>query len=288
MTTYGQRYAHPPPPQPPELPEGVDPTPRWPAWYAPVGFVGGFAATLVVFALVALPLGALGVDLEDDSSALTVVGTIVQALILAGTAVWLASRVARPRAWHFGLRRAPLWPTVGWAVLGMVSFYAFAIAYSVAVQPPQDSQTVVEELGAGESTLALVVAGFVVIVVAPFAEEFFFRGFFYRALRSRMRIAWAALLDGLLFGVIHYTGPETLEILPILVVLGIVFCLVYERTGTLYAPIALHAVNNTIAYASSVEGEPGSGTVAAALGLSTVAACFVLPRLSARGAPRRA
>ena len=46
-----------------------------------------------------------------------------------------------------------------------------------------------EDLGADESTLALVAAGIVVIVVAPIAEEFFFRGFFYRALRSRMGIA---------------------------------------------------------------------------------------------------
>ena len=28
-----------------------------------------------------------------------------------------------------------------------------------------------------------------VICVAPFAEEFFFRGFFYRALRSRFTVA---------------------------------------------------------------------------------------------------
>ena len=63
-----------------------------------------------------------------------------------------------------------------------------------------------EDLGADESTLALVAAGIVVIVVAPIAEEFFFRGFFYRALRSRLGILSAAAIDGLVFGLIHFTG----------------------------------------------------------------------------------
>ena len=31
------------------------------------------------------------------------------------------------------------------------------------------------------------------------------------------------------------------------------FCLVYERTGTLYTVIALHAFNNSIAYGAETE-----------------------------------
>ena len=43
-----------------------------------------------------------------------------------------------------------------------------------------------------------------VIVVAPVTEEFFFRGFFYRALRNRLRVWSAALIDGLVFGSLHF------------------------------------------------------------------------------------
>ena len=110
------------------------------------------------------------------------------------------------------------------------------ILYS-ALLTPEGDQSVTEDLGADESTLALVAAGIVVIVVAPIAEEFFFRGFFYRALRSRLGILAAAAIDGLVFGLIHFTGPDTLELLPILGALGFMFCLVYERTGTLYSVI---------------------------------------------------
>ena len=89
------------------------------------------------------------------------------------------------------------------------------------------------------------------MAVAPVVEEFFFRGFFYRALRGRMSIAVAALIDGGVFGIIHFqfgSGVDGLLILPPLAVLGVLFCLVYEKTGTLLAPIGMHAFNNAVAF----------------------------------------
>jgi uncharacterized protein len=281
--SYAYGFTHRPPPDPPELPEGADPSPRWPAWYAPLGFVAAFAATIVVFVVVGTFATIAGADIENDSSALTVIGTVVQNIVLIGTAVLLASRTSPPKPWHFGLRRTRFWPTVGWSALGLVSFYVFAATYSVLLQP-EGEQTVAEDLGADESTLALIAAGILVIVIAPVAEEFFFRGFFYRALRSRFRIATAALIDGVVFGAVHFTGSDTLQILPILAVLGFVFCLVYERTGTLFAPIALHTVNNTIAFSVATDG---STAVSLVLGPAMIVACVLAPRYLAalRAAP---
>jgi membrane protease YdiL (CAAX protease family) len=278
LSAYPETYAVPhggQPPDPPELPAGADPAPRWPAWYAPVGFLAGFAITLVVSAIAGLIAAAAGADIEDGTPAgLLVALTALQALILCGTAIFLASRTLRPKAWHFGLRRAPFWPAVGWTALGMVGFFVFVILYSALVTP-EGEQSVTEDLGADESTLALVVAGFVVIVVAPIAEEFFFRGFFYRALRSRLGILAAASIDGLVFGLIHFTGSDTLELIPILGALGFMFCLVYERTKTLYAVIGLHAFNNSIAYGFETE----STTVSIVLGSIMLTGCMLGPRL---------
>ena len=61
-----------------------------------------------------------------------------------------------------------------------------------------------QDLGADQGTFGMIAAGFMIICVAPVAEEFFFRGFFYRALRSRYSVLVAALIDGLVFGVIHW------------------------------------------------------------------------------------
>ena len=77
----------------------------------------------------------------------------------------------------------------------MVSFYVLAAVYSAILQPDVE-QTVAEDLGADESSSGLIAAGFMIICVAPFAEEFFFRGFFYGALRTKFSIAVAALIDG--------------------------------------------------------------------------------------------
>ena len=42
--------------------------------------------------------------------------------------------------------------------------------------------------------------------------------------------------------------------MPPLAVLGMVFCLVYERTGSLFPVIALHALNNALAFGVQADG----------------------------------
>ena len=260
----------PPPPERPELPEGA--APRWPAWYAGVGFVVALIATLVVVGIVA---AATGASTDDENATFTVVATFLQGVIFIGTAVLFASFSGKPRPEQFGLRRAPFWPSVGWAALGLASFYVFAGLYTAIVQPDAE-QTVAQDLGADQGTFGLIAAGFMVICVAPLAEEFFFRGFFYRALRSKYSVFGAALIDGLLFGFIHwdFSTADGLLIIPPLAVLGIMFCLVYERTGSLYPVIALHALNNAIAYAVTVE----DAGVSLVLGPLMLLACAAAPR----------
>jgi uncharacterized protein len=260
----------PPPPDLPELPEGT--APRWPAWYAGVGFLVALIATLVVVGILAAATGATA---DDEDPTFTIVATFLQGMVFIGTAVLFASFTRKPRPEQFGLRPTRLWPAVGWAALGMVSFYVLVALYSVIVQPDAE-QTVAQDLGADQGTFGMIAAGFMVICVAPFAEEFFFRGFFYRALRSRWSVMGAATIDGLLFGVIHYdfSGVDALLILPPLGILGFIFCLVYERTGSIYPTIAMHAFNNAIAFAVTIE----DASVSLVLGLLMLLACATIPR----------
>jgi membrane protease YdiL (CAAX protease family) len=260
----------PPPPERPELPEGAGP--RWPPWYAGVGFLVALISTLLVVGIVA---AATGASTDDQNATFTVVATFLQGVIFIGTAVLFASFAGKPRAEHFGLRRSRFWPTVGWAALGLFSFYAVAALYTAIVQPDAE-QTVAQDLGADQGTLGMIAAGFMVICVAPVAEEFFFRGFFYRALRSRYSVLVAALIDGILFGIIHWdlSTADGLLIVPPLAALGFMFCLVYERTGSLYPVIALHALNNAIAFGVTVD----DASVSLVLGSLMLLACTVAPR----------
>jgi membrane protease YdiL (CAAX protease family) len=80
---------------------------------------------------------------------------------------------------------------------------------------------------------------------------------------------------------IHFEGgTDGLLIGPPLAVLGIVFCLVYERTRSLYPVIALHSLNNSIAYAAQADG----GAVSVVFGPLMIVACALVPRFT-RTAP---
>ena len=254
-----------------------DVRPPWPWWYGPLAFIAGAVCGFITAGIV---WAALGVDDPSESPGAIVAGTVLLDGSLVGAALLFASFVRRPRGWQFGLRRTKFWPAVGWAALGLVTFYVFAAAYT-AVLNPHVEQSVAKDLGADQSTFGLVVAGVMIICVAPFAEEFFFRGFFYGALRTRFSVVVAALIDGLLFGAIHFEGgTDGLLIVPPLAVLGFIFCLVYERTRSLYTVVALHSINNSIAYAAQADG----GAVSAVLGPLVVLACALGPRLQ-RPAP---
>jgi membrane protease YdiL (CAAX protease family) len=262
------------PQAPPDPPEETDPVPRWPAWYGGAAFLVALCATFVVIGVIAAATGTVSSD--DQTATFSIVATLVQDSLFAATAVVFASFTLKPRAWHFGLRSTRLWPAVGWAALALVAFYVFTALYSVAVHPDAE-QNITKELGADQGTLGLVAAGFIVIAVAPAAEEFFFRGVFYRALTTRFPIVTAAAIDGLVFGAIHYdfSGANALLILPPLAILGFVFCLVYERTGTIFPTIGLHAFNNSIAYGVSVD----NAAVSLVLGPLMLIGCLAGPRL---------
>jgi uncharacterized protein len=269
-----------PPPDPPELPDGAPRPPRWPAWYAPVAFVVVVGVTTVIAGML---LAITNTKADDNSAAVTIVGTLIQAGAFIGTAVLFASFVDRPAPWQFGLRRTRFWPAVGWAALGLFAFYLFAIVYTAAVNP-EVKQTVTQDLGADQGTAGLIAAGVVVIVVAPLAEEFFFRGFFYRALRSRFAVLVAAGLDGIVFGLIHwdFSSAHGLLIVPPLAFLGFVFCLIYQRTGSLLPTIALHAINNSVAYAAQVNN---GWEVSVVAGPVMLIALVLAPRALPRAAP---
>ncbi len=218
---------------------------------------------------------------EEQPASFTIVATGIQDTALVAAALFFAALIARPRAWHFGLRRTAFWPAVGWAVLGLVSFYLFAAIYGAIVQPDAE-QGITESSAPTRGRWGLIVAGCVVMILAPLAEEVFFRGFLYASLRSKFGIAAAALVNGVVFGLVHFgfDGLDQLLILPPLMVLGVIFCLVYEKTGSLWPAVGMHAFNNSIAYAVQADG---GWQVSVVVGPLMIAAAMVAPRLLPTG-----
>lgn len=99
-----------------------------------------------------------------------------------------------------------------------------------------------------EHAWVLPVLGFALVVMAPLAEEVFFRGFLFAGLRRRFSFWPAALMSGALFAVAH--GQPGLFI-PLTGV-GAIFAFTYERTGTLAAPIGAHFLFNLVSFLALV------------------------------------
>ena len=85
---------------------------------------------------------------------------------------------------------------------------------------------------------------FIVIgIVAPACEELFFRGLIYRRLRDYLGVTWAIVISGAVFGIFH--GNITQGIFAFL--LGMLFALIYEHFGTIWASLTAHMANNLYA-----------------------------------------
>lgn len=262
----------------PERRSGGEKAP-WPWWAGIAALATAYFALQPVILIV---LVASGIDPRHASPPVNIAtGFLLQAALL-GAALGFAALSARPRPWHFGLRSTALWPAVGFSALGMGCFFAFAFAYE-RVSNEDVRQDTLRSLGVTDSLGALVVVGVLVVVVAPLVEETFFRGFLYRGLRTRLGVAGSALIAGGLFGVLHAgTGVSAI---PPLVVLGVAFCLVVERTGSLYPTIAMHAVNNALAYSASPEAPDAGWMIAVPLAALVIAACVALGRPPRRARP---
>ena len=252
MTTAG---AHPPFEAAPELPEGVDRRarrPRWRPWTSWVALLAGMMAALLGALVIGAIAAALGADFDDPPPAVTLTGTVFQDACLIGSALVFARMVGAPRPWQFGLRGTRFWPAAGWALLGWLAFLLFTYVWVTALGlDPRDEQ-IPERLGVRDSTVAMVAAAALVSVLAPVAEEFFFRGYFFSALRNWRGLWPAAAITGVVFGAVHAGTSDPAYLVP-LAFFGFVLCLIYARTGSLYPCIVLHCANNAIAFGASLD-----------------------------------
>jgi membrane protease YdiL (CAAX protease family) len=247
----------------PELPDGVPlPPPRRepderlgvPAW-AP--FAAALAAlvgmTLVQFLLVAVVAAAGGnVDALSSSDDFAIVVTAVFDLLLVACSVAIVWRLTgQPTPARFGLRPAPVLRSLGWIVGTYIAVSIVSALVTLAFGRPQD-QDLVTELKGESAPLVLVGFALMTCVLAPLAEEFFFRGFLFRALAERFGLGPGVVLAGAIFGLVHWPGGS-LEGVVVLGALGAMLCLMVYYTASLLPCIIMHASFNSLAFGASKE-----------------------------------
>jgi membrane protease YdiL (CAAX protease family) len=216
--------------------------PPWPASAGVAGLLFGMLVTIVLIMLIGGFYVAAGFDDPADAASFDFVAIAAQSLALVAVTLAITSRIRRPSAVDFGFRR-PTGPVLGPSLRVFFGYLAVAYAYSLLANPKEDDLP--QQLGADESTSLAIITGIFVIAVAPLVEEFFFRGFLYQAFRNRIGVWAAAGASGLIFGAIHFK-PEFL--IP-LASLGFLLAWLFQKTGSLWPCIAVHAINNTLAFA---------------------------------------
>ncbi len=99
----------------------------------------------------------------------------------------------------------------------------------------------------GESPALYIASVCTAVGLAPFAEEVLFRGFLFPALRGMLGPILAMVGSAALFAALHpLAGFYSIFLL------GVLLAFVYERTGSLVAPIAMHAIHNGVAVVVSL------------------------------------
>ncbi len=235
----------------PTTPAPVEGRAGWRPWTAWAAILTGFGLTIFGGMVVAVVAAAMGASVSDPSPGVNIGLTLFQNVALLAAALLFARLAGRPGAADFGLRRPRIWRAIGRMFSVVVGFYLFSLAWGVALGL-DERQTLPDELGIQESTVNLVLVIVMITVVAPIGEELFFRGYFFSALRNWRGWIPAAVITGLVFGAIHI-GSAPIGFTVPLAVFGFGLCLLYERTGSLYPCIALHALNNALALALTQE-----------------------------------
>ncbi|MDQ4094831.1 MAG: CPBP family intramembrane metalloprotease [Actinomycetota bacterium] len=235
-------------PEPPPFPPPPPPVPQpklvqWSVLDVVLAVLAGLA-TGFVLALV------VGAALRDAVNLSGGVGLLLGYVLLYGSValmLWALvlkrRRVSRQDVGLGGVRPGPI------ALMIPLTFGVLIMNYIVAVLTTVifgRVPTAEDQLGVRLQTLTafdFVCLFIVVVIIAPILEEIVFRGLLYRAIRARIGVASATVITALAFSAMHFQPL----LLGVLFAFGVVLALVAEWSDSLYPPIVLHALNNSVA-----------------------------------------
>jgi membrane protease YdiL (CAAX protease family) len=219
--------------------------PSVPAHTAILGFLGivGIYAVILVAAIV---IGMMTIfrsptfiPTSPSTYQYAVAWQIASYAPIAVFALWLMRR--RSSLPSFGLRRFGLkeLPTITGGILALIVATELLSAIEKLFVKGRLQPNLFGPHPSSGVTLAIVLMA---VILAPFAEEVFFRGIVFNALRGRLSVWPASIISGIIFAGAHL---EPNAVLPLLGA-GIILAFVYERTNNIFASMICHATLNAI------------------------------------------
>jgi membrane protease YdiL (CAAX protease family) len=207
----------------------------------------------VLIGLIPLAVARVAIALMDRASPSAAARRLWLPLTLLAMAwmlaypLWIARRRAgspyppRPRAVFVEALIAALAVPVVMVAYTAV-FRALEYLFGEAAMPTAPLEPLARSPDRVESLALIVLA----VSLGPVAEEVFFRGLLYNALRRRLPPALAAPLQAVIFGLLH---PFDLANSAAVALTGLAFALLYEWRRTLLSAILFHALLNAVSLA---------------------------------------
>lgn len=221
----------------------------------------------LVFA--ALAIGTVKMPDQPDKKidAATLITSIGFQFFLAGStiglmvwrvrlATWLGLKW---KQWPWALLIAPVTVVSMWILMAGLQFGGYMKwIESLGGEGVQDAVKLLQD---SKDPVVLGLMAFAAVFVAPVCEEIVFRGYFYAAAKKFAGPWPAAICSALVFGAAH---GNLAALLP-LFILALVLVVLYEKTGSLWAPISVHFCFNgatvliqAIARAYNLPLDPGT------------------------------
>jgi membrane protease YdiL (CAAX protease family) len=209
-----------------------------------LGYAVAFVATIVV-SLLALAI-LFPVQGDEDTERVfeqlpvLLVGGVVSSAVLTLTALGAAGSPRRQR-----LRLVPAGVSAGVVlvmVLGVLTLGQALESLSFVLGVGEGgSMGMFRRVLTGISGVPLLLAVLVIGILAPFAEELFFRGFIQTRFRERWPVGPAIVVSAVCFAALHLEWVHA----TLAFVLGLYLGFVTEAAGSIRPAILCHLVNNT-------------------------------------------
>jgi len=204
--------------------------------------IGGFFVWLIV--KTALRQGEEPMKMEK-----VLPGSLLFVVISVGI-LWFLKYVRRLRLREiFGLAKLAPHTVLGWAIGLLLAIYPIlgvaSMITKLVMKENYSNQALVNlftEVARQDDHAGVAMIFVVGTVLAPCCEEFLFRGFFYGVWKRYLGPLGAGLIASALFAAMHASVPAFAS----LFVLAVGLNLAYERTGSLFVPICLHACFNGV------------------------------------------
>lgn len=220
--------------------------PRWNLWDMAMAITLVIGATLIaglIAVVVADPLLDPGQSYEDNAAAYAITlvpGMVLVEVFLLASAIWFGPRKYRLPLATLGLRRSV---HASWSVPVMMAIASLALVYGYDALMSLTSV----ELASTPDQIFENAAPFIVVAVgavlmAPWIEEVFFRGFLFGGLSKRCGWVLAAVVSSFLFATAHldvYGMPAYFGI-------GFLFAWGYHYTGSIRSSIVAHVIVNAV------------------------------------------